>query len=107
MTTKKSKQFRKTRSKRQRGAADPTPAMLAARAAALEPWNREIERQIENLRMQMQEFEQQEVSNRPSSPTSTATTNFEGGKRKTRKAKKSRRSKKSKRKTRKYKNKKN
>jgi hypothetical protein len=89
--SKKSK--RKTRSKRQRGAADPTPdagptqAVLAARAAALDPWNREVDGQIANLRRQLEQ---------PPSPTSTATTNFEGnppsgGKRKTRKAKKSKR----------------
>jgi hypothetical protein len=103
---------RKTHSKRQRGAAGPTPdagptpAVLAARAAALEPLMNSVDAIIAALRIQMEIFErQQEESNRPSSPTGVAdfpeNNNHypppppRGGKRKTK-----RKSKKSNRKTR-------
>ena len=106
------KRFRKTRSKRQRGAsggttpaapehtpAEHTPDAID-RTAAIEQLMGGVDGIIAGLRRQMQELEQlQEASNRPPSPTGVA--DIKGGKRKTRKNKKSRRSKKSKRKTRK------
>ena len=116
------KRFRKTRSKRQRGASGgTTPAApehtpdAIDRTAAIEQLMGGVDEIIAGLRRQMQELEQlQEGSNREGtvrpgsgSPRSVAnlpehnTPSPSGGKRKTRKAKKSRRSKKSKRKTRK------
>ena len=130
MTTKKSKKFRKSRSKRQRGAsggttpaapehtpAEHTPDAID-RTAAIEQLMGGVDGIIAGLRRQMQELEQlQEGSNRegtvrPGSGSPRSVANLpspspspRGGKRKTRKAKKSRRSKKSKRKTRKNKRK--
>jgi len=128
------KQFRKTRLKRQRGAAGPDEEAAAAASAAASAASaasaaasaesfaeqaRERAEQIAALYMQMDELSRinrertVQPGTGPDSPRSVANPpehnppSHSGGKRKTRKAKKSRRSKKSKRKTRKSKNKKN